>query len=172
MNNNDLKYFGNYRGKVLATDAAEIDKLGRIKAEIYPMLIGEETARTLEVKTTGIKTEALPWIYPAPSLVMGSGIGYGCFAIPKVGTYIWVFFEAGDINQPVYFAEAIDKIHGLPAARLIDYPNRKIIRTSAGIEIILDDTTGDVIITGTGDVIITGTGDVIVQGANVRINPL
>jgi hypothetical protein len=28
----------------------------------------------------------------------------GSFSIPKVGSHVWVFFEGGDINHPIYFA--------------------------------------------------------------------
>lgn len=165
----DHQFTGMYRGKVLATDAAETDKLGRIKAEVYPMLIGKETARQLRKENTnvtieGIATTDLPWAVSAPPLFGGAGVGFGTFAIPEVGTYVWLFFEAGDINQPVYFAEAPSSVSGLPAERLTNYPNRRVIKTTSGCMITIDDVTGKVII--------TGSGDVIIQGTNVRINPL
>lgn len=166
---NEHHFQGMYRGKVLATDTDETDKLGRIKAEIYPMLIGQETARLLRKENTtltieGIATSMLPWAVPAMPLSGGAGDGFGTFAIPKVGTCVWLFFEANDINQPVYFAEASSGVMGLPAERLTNYPTRQIMKTSSGCMITIDDTTGQVLI--------TGAGDVVVQGSNVRINPL
>lgn len=158
-----------YRGKILATDAAETEQLGRVKAEIYPMLIGEETARLLKKENPnsfvdGIATEQLPWAVPAFPVFCGSGSGTGNFNVPDVGSYCWFFFEAGDINQPVYAFEAPTATLGLPSARTAHYPKRRVIATAKGISIIFDDETGEIIITGNGDVTVTG--------ANVRINPL
>lgn len=160
MVNENLKFTATYRAKVLDNDDSEM--LGRIKCEIYPMLIGEVSAQDMD-GVDGIATALLPWAVPAMSISSGAGDGYGSFAVPKVGSFVFVFFEAGDINQPVYFAEAQTKTLGLPASRVISYPDRKVVETSSGVKIIIDDTTGHVII--------TGAGDVVVQGANVRLNP-
>ncbi len=154
------KFVGNYRGKVLST--SDSDQLGRIRCEVYPMMIGEDTAKNLD-GVDGIAIASLPWAVPAMPLSSGAGSGYGSFMVPKVGSFVFIFFEEGDINQPVYFAEAQTKTHGLPASRTVNYPNRKVVKTSSGVEIIIDDTTGEVII--------TGAGDVTIQGANVRLNP-
>ena len=155
------KFTGMYRGKVLSN--SDSDQLGRIKVEVYPMLIGVATARSHD-GVDGIATVDLPWAIPAMPLSSGAGDGYGSFTVPKVNSFVFIFFEEEDINQPVYFAEAQTKGRGLPASRLTNYPNRKVVETSSGIKIILDDSTGQVII--------TGAGDVIVQGTNVRLNPL
>jgi len=162
------KFYGFYRGKVLATDAAETQQLGRIKAEIYPMLIGEETARLLKKSNpdsfvSGIATKQLPWGVPAFPLFCGSGSGTGNFNIPNVGSYCWFFFEAGDINQPVYAFEAPTATLGLPSERITNYPKRRVIATAKGISIVFDDVTGEIII--------TGDGDVTIQGSTVHINP-
>ena len=154
------KFTGMYRGKVLSN--SDSDQLGRIKAEVYPMLIGTVTARDFE-GVDGIAIADLPWAVPAMPLSSGAGDGYGSFAVPKVGSFVFIFFEEEDINQPVYFAEAQTKGHGLPASRLTNYPDRKVVETSSGVKIIIDDATGHVII--------TGAGDVVVQGTNVRLNP-
>ena len=159
--NDNLKFTGMYRAKVLSN--ADSEQLGRIKAEIYPMLIGKITAQNLD-GVDGVETEQIPWAVPAMPLSSGAGDGCGSFGVPKVGSFVFVFFEEGDINQPVYFAEAQTKQYGLPASRLTNYPNRKVVETASGVKIIIDDTTGHVII--------TGAGDVVVQGTNVRLNPL
>ena len=158
--NDNHKFIGAYRGKILSN--SDPDKLGRVKAEIYPMLIGVATAQDLD-GVDGIETAQIPWAVPAMPLSSGAGAGIGSFAVPAVGSFIFVFFEEGDINQPVYFAEAQTKTYGLPLSRLTNYPDRKVIETSSGTKIIIDDSTGHVII--------TGAGDVVVQGTNVRLNP-
>jgi len=166
---NEHKFLGFYRGKVLATDASEALHLGRIKSEIYPMMVGKDTALQLSRENPnstieGIAIAQLPWAVPAMPLMSGAGSGSGHFAVPDVGSYIWLFFEAGDFNQPVYFAEAPTATVGLPTARETNYPKRRVIATAGGISIIFDDETGHLII--------TGEGDVVVQGSNVRLNPL
>jgi len=159
-------FTGIYRGKVLDTN--DPDQFGRIRAEVYPMLLGVATVARLKrensnVTWTGMETVDIPWAVPAFPLFTGSGSGYGFFSVPREGTFVWVFFEGGDIYQPVYFAEAPDKVSGLPGNRVTNYPNRTIIRTESGCEITIDDTTGHIIV--------TGTGDVVIQGTNVRVNP-
>jgi hypothetical protein len=50
-------------------------------------------------------------------------------------TNVWVFFEAGDIYQPVYFAEATDGLKGLPVDIDEDYPSTTVTETKTGIVI-------------------------------------
>lgn len=179
---------GIYRGKVLYNiDPLE---LGRIKAEVYPMLIGKETALNMDVDTEGIETDVLPWAVPAMGLFDGAGNGYGTFSVPKIGTYIYVFFENGDVYQPVYFAGAPDGIHGLPTERTTNYPDRKVWKSSSGHIIELDDTedgeilkithpsstvisiepSGKVVINGASEISVIATDKVTIQGSTVEIN--
>ena len=156
----DKRFYGNYRAKVL--DNNDPLKLGRVKCEIYPML-------------TDILATQLPWTKPAMPLSMGAGAGYGSFTVPKIGSFIYVFFEAGDIYQGVYFAEAQTAVAGLPADRTTNYPNRHIQKTASGIEIYTDDTLDEVgIVHPTGTVIkIDTNGQVIINSVtNVLINSL
>lgn len=171
--NTDHKFFGNYRAKVLATDVDEDSHLGRIKAEIYPMLIGKVTARRLskdpKISTEGIDIIDLPWCMPATGLSIGSGSGIGTFVVPDVGTFVWVFFEAGDINQPVYFAEALTAEKGLPTAREVNYPQRRVIKFKY-VEIIVDDEEKEVIINTDKDVhIVVGNDATVNAGHNVAV---
>ena len=158
---NNLKFTSTYRGKVI--DNLDPEKLGQVRVEIYPMLISKTTAKNLD-GVDGIETEQLPWAVPAMPLSSGAGDGCGSFMVPGVGSFVFVFFEEGDVNQPVYFAEAQTKQYGLPSSRLTNYPNRRVTETSSGVKIIIDDSTGQVII--------TGAGDVVIQGTNVRLNPI
>jgi hypothetical protein len=128
------KFYGNYRGTVMGN--VDPDQLGRIKIKIYPML-------------SGVETENLPWAIPAMPLSSGAGldvtdpenpVSYGNFWVPDTGSNVWVFFEAGDIYQPVYFAEATDGLKGLPSDIGEDYPNTSIVRTKTGIQIKINRT--------------------------------
>jgi len=121
-----------YRGKVL--DNLDPSQLGRIKIRVYPMFAGI---------TDGDST-LIPWATPAMGLNVGAGLGFGTFCVPDVGANVWVFFEMGDIYQPVYFAEATDGLKGLPTSRISgtdpeDYPLVRVMRTQNGIQIKIND---------------------------------
>jgi hypothetical protein len=139
--------WGNYRGRV--EDNNDPLQLCRCRIRIYPLF------KDMEATT-------LPWAVPAFDLFDGAGSGTGNNKIPKVGTMVYCFFEAGDIYQPVYFAEAQDAVNGLPEERLTDYPNTKVWKTQSGITIIIDDATQNIIInhpSGT-NIQVLGTDDV------------
>lgn len=51
-----------------------------------------------------LKSEELPWARPA--FIGGCGEDFGFFTPPCPGTSVYVFFEDGDKNKPVYFASA------------------------------------------------------------------
>lgn len=141
------KFPGVYRGTVM--DNLDPGQLGKIKVKIYPMLSDVETAN-------------LPWAAPAMPLSEGAGSSIGSFAVPQIGTNVFVFFEQGNIYQPVYFAEAQDGVKGLPASRTTNYPQRKVVKFSAGIEVYVDNTANAIKITHpTGSyVIIDNNGDI------------
>jgi len=188
-----MKLDGIYRGKVLATDATTDSKLGRVKVEVYPYLIGVSTARALGEVVEGIATEALPWAYPAFSLFSGSGLERGSFAVPEVGSYVFVFFEAGDVYQPVYFAEAPcgsgEEVDGIPQEALEHYPHTRVFKTGTGITFAITgeednntivvthpsgttisvDNKGTVSISSEKDIIINASNNVSVTAKTVQI---
>jgi len=75
----------------------------------------------------------------------------------------------------VYFAEAPTAIHGIPDESVVNYPNRRVMKTKNGIVIIIDDTFGSreiKISHPTGAcVLIDNDGNIVVQGNTVHINP-
>jgi hypothetical protein len=135
------QYLGIYRGQVLLTDALEENKLGRIKVEVFPMLISEDTVKEFKLANIeGMKIEQIPWATPAMSLFAGAGDGFGSFVVPDIKSWVWLFFESGDIYQPVYFAEATNGIKGLPVERLVNYPYTKVFKTATDIVITINDS--------------------------------
>lgn len=150
---------GIYRGKVLYNN--DPNQYGRIKIQVYPMFT-DITDHTL-----------LPWAVPAYPIWEGSGSGIGYFAVPDVNTFVFVFFEQGDVYQPVYFAEAPTAGMGLPTDRTVNYPNRKVLKTNSGITIFVDDTAKHIRVnhpTGTY-VLIDTTGKVqVVAVDNIDLN--
>jgi len=122
------RFYGMYRGLVLSN--SDTDQLGRIKVMVYPMY-------------KDIDTDNIPWAVPAMGLFEGAGASIGSFCVPRVNSFVYVFFEAGDYYQPVYFAEAQTKVSGLPSERTTSYPYRKVLKTTAGFLIYLDDSVKD-----------------------------
>lgn len=152
-----------YRAKVM--DNQDPEMLGRIKAQVYPMFA--------ELEATD-----LDWARPAFPLSSGAGDGYGTFAVPAIGSFVFVFFEAGDFRQPIYFAEAPTKTKGLPSARTVNYPNRWMLVTPYGIGLQIDNTAGEIKITHPAGTTVTidNTGKVLVDSAHIQLgaslNPL
>lgn len=124
----DERFPYQYRAKVL--DNVDPSKFGRIKAQVCPMF-AKITDATL-----------LPWCVPAHPIGIGAGVGTGTFTVPDIGSWVWVFFEMGDIYQPVYFASAPTALSGLPANKDTDYPETSIFKTASGVEFLLDRKAG------------------------------
>lgn len=74
-------FFGKYRGKVVSNK--DPLNLGRVQVEV-PAVLGDRQDS---------------WALPATPYA-GKDVGF--FAIPVVGTNIWVEFEAGDPNYPIW----------------------------------------------------------------------
>ena len=81
MNKKNKEYFGKYRAKVV--DIKDPEKRGRIKV-MCP-------------KVLGVAKSA--WCEPCIPVAYDFG---GDFALPKLGEFVWVEFESGNANKPVY----------------------------------------------------------------------
>jgi uncharacterized protein involved in type VI secretion and phage assembly len=85
------RYYGKYRGIVVAN----VDPLliGRVCAQV-PAVLGETIS---------------PWAMPC---VPAAGVQAGFFIIPPIGSQVWVEFEQGDPNYPIwtggFWSEAAD----------------------------------------------------------------
>ena len=153
------KYYGNYRGLVL--DSNDPYKAGRIKIQVYPMF------------SEILNPDLLPWATPAMPISAGAGFGFGTLNIPMPDSYVWVFFEAGDPYQPVYFAEAQTASMGIPAEGGLNYPFRRVTTYPSGITSIIDDAAASIfLVHPMGTIIeILGDGQINVQGARgIAIN--
>jgi uncharacterized protein involved in type VI secretion and phage assembly len=153
----EQKFLGNYRGVVEADN--DPYNSGRVRIRVFGVF-------------DDILTENLPWAIMSDPF-MGGISGWGGFIVPDVGSHVWVFFEAGDPTQPVYFAGAPAVPHGPPeATENGTYPRNKVIRTSVGHVIEIDDSEGanrirvhhssgtDVLIDDAGNVTYTCVGNV------------
>lgn len=74
-------YYGKYRGTV--ENPADVQGLGRVQVSC-PSVFGDGT---------------LAWAMPC---LPGAGSGVGLYAIPPKGAKIWVEFEAGNPDYPIW----------------------------------------------------------------------
>lgn len=171
----DEKLWGNYRATVL--NNSDPLQLGRVKAEVIPYFIG-------------IDETLIPWAVPKNGMSGGAGAGFGVSDIPAVGSEVWVFFEFGDVYQPVYDGGASNGVMGLPSFITTNYPNTRGFQTPSGIKFYINDTTKTVTLTHpsgtsfvmdtTGDLSIASAGNVTITGkiinitgsTSVNINPV
>ncbi|MCL1976758.1 MAG: phage baseplate assembly protein V [Candidatus Bathyarchaeota archaeon] len=122
MSNESSEYFGKYRGTV--TDNEDPLKLGRIRAKV-PAVFGEHNSG---------------WALPCAPYA-GKGVGFFC--IPPVEALVWIEFESGDPQMPIWtggFWGSGDTPEETAA------PDIKILKT-ASATIKLDDTSGSESIT-------------------------
>lgn len=119
--------YGMRRGEVL--DNNDPLKAGRVK--IFVFGVYDDMAES-----------DIPWaLYSDPFMGGDSDIG-GLF-VPDVGSHVWVFFEEGDPEQPVYFAGAPARSDGPMEARIQGtYPKNRVLKTKAGHTIEIDDSEG------------------------------
>ncbi len=123
---NEEKFYGNYRGEVVSV--GDPAGAGRIKVRVFGVF-------------DDLTVNQIPWCEFADPF-MGGHAGEGGFLVPNVGAHVWVFFEAGDHMQPVYFAGAPAHPHGPGERYNGNYPNNKVFRTRAGHLIEIDDSEG------------------------------
>jgi uncharacterized protein involved in type VI secretion and phage assembly len=170
------RYYGKYRGFVV--DNADEQQLGRLKLRV-PSLLGDKVV-------TGWAMPCVPY---------GGYANQGCLFIPEVGAGVWVEFEEGDLEYPIWVGTFWSKPGGeseLPKPNkadgseedsVQDPPTRKIIKTAGGHTIQFEDAGGGkemVIIAESGNrnvitmdqsgiTITSDGGDVTITGNNISI---
>ena len=115
------QYFGKYRGRV--ENNRDPFQKGRVQISV-PDVLGDST---------------LSWAIPC---VPYAGPGVGLFAIPPQGANLWVEFESGDPDRPIWsgcFWDPNDPNDSVPASPGL--AEKKVLKTDAGT-ITLDDTPG------------------------------
>lgn len=136
----------------------------RVENNIDPLGIGRVQVRVPIihgiVSQGGISSANLPW---ATMCSLSAGYNYGTYIVPEIGEYVFVMFEDGDTNKPVYLGSiygtnsTINKEYGsdntggiwygvigeneVPKeAQRVDYPSLKMIyKSKNGTRIYLND---------------------------------
>ena len=150
------RHYGKYRGTV----ANDIDprQMGRLQVMV-PAIYG---------------TNTLNWALPS---VPYAGPNQGTYLIPPVGANIWVEFEGGDIDAPIWsgcFWGEGECPGSLPLTRLIKTPAATMTFDEANpaAPLVLETVAGNkVTITATGVTIETsGGGKIEMVGPKVTVN--
>jgi uncharacterized protein involved in type VI secretion and phage assembly len=155
-------FYGKYRGTV--TDIQDPLNIMRIRAQVPDVLGDEESG------------------WAAPCAPFG-GSGMGFFALPKVGAGVWIEFEHGDPEYPIWSGCWYGSVADLPPILLAPPYSKLMLQTEGGNSIILDDTPGiggitletaggqKLVMTSLGIEINDGMGGVIkLTGPQVSIN--
>jgi uncharacterized protein involved in type VI secretion and phage assembly len=116
-------FFGKYRGTV--TDNKDPLLIGRIRANV-PDVTGDADSG---------------WAMPCAPFG-GSGVGF--FAVPAEGAGVWIEFEHGDPDYPIWSGCWFGSVADLPPTLLVPPPPYKkvMVVTEGGHSILLDDTPG------------------------------
>lgn len=155
-------FYGKYRGVV--SDNRDPLQLGRVRARV-PDVMGDQESG---------------WAMPCAPF---GGGGMGFFALPKVGAGVWIEFEHGDPEYPIWSGAWWGSLAEMPPT-LLPLPDQKVLlKTSGGTSILLDDTPGiggitletasgqKIVLSATGIEINNGMGGVIkLSGPQVSVN--
>ncbi|AGW90378.1 MULTISPECIES: phage baseplate assembly protein V [Cupriavidus] len=150
-------YFGKYRGIVTSVDDPE--NLCRIKARVDSVLHGQDTGWALPVSPFG-------------------GDGHGMVMLPEVGSGVWIEFEAGRLDSPIWSGAwwASGQRPAPQGAKV------RVIVSSHGHKVILDDegdelklvhgSTGgpEIRLTGSEIVLSCGACEITISATNISLN--
>jgi uncharacterized protein involved in type VI secretion and phage assembly len=155
------KYFGKYRGTVV--DNADPLKRARLKAQV-PTVSG---------------TQSTTWCEPCLPL---AGSQLGAFFVPQNGAGVWIEFEEGDIDRPIWTGCFWGNMGDLPAQAYAGQPaSPNIVMQTAGQNtlVISDDTgillqsktpTASVTISDSnGITLVSGTSKISMQPGTITI---
>jgi hypothetical protein len=133
---------GKYRGKV--ENNVDPNHKGRIQISV-PAVLGRSTSS---------------WAMPC---VPYAGDGVGFFAIPPKGASVWIEFENGDPELPIWSGCFWGDEDSVPASP--DVPEKKVLKTQ-NCTLTLDDAPGN----GGGITIETGGAKIVMTPIEIQIS--
>lgn len=142
------RLYGFYRAMVIV--AQDPDKFGRVKVYIPDLMPDLEPSEKNSL-----------WANPANNMVGGRNDEYGYTEhhymgtsfIPQKGSWVFIFFEAGNINRPFYFgALDLENTKVLPENQLGSEYEKKwtVLKTHEGRCIVMSDDADDARVEFTG----------------------
>ncbi len=116
------RYYGKYNGFV--TDNDDPEQLGRLRLRVPSVLAEAETGWAL------------------PCLPFGGLADQGLFLVPEVGAQVWVEFEAGNLNHPIWTGTFWQQRGDPPAEAAKSPPTTRLLKTPSGHILQFDDESG------------------------------
>jgi len=156
MNKLQDSYFGNYRGIVKQHGVNGLCKI------YFPGVYPKEYEKNIS---------KLPWAEPAMPLTGGGSILNGTLMYPDLESTVWAFFESGNINMPVFFAQTNnDKTQFSTGELVIKYNNLLIKLDSNNNAIDITNSGYDGSITLNGDIITLNSQKLNIANDQTELN--
>lgn len=115
------KFYGKYRG--IVSDTMDPLMTGRVKANVPDVLGDRESG----------------WAMPC---VPFAGSGMGMIVLPSVGAGVWIEFENGDPDYPIWSGCWWGSAADIPPDAVVPPYKKTMIVTEGGHKITMDDTPG------------------------------
>ncbi len=115
-------YYGKYRGFVV--DNNDPEQRGRVVVSV-PSVLGEE-----------------PTGWALPCSPFGGATNQGLFMVPEVGSQIWVEFEEGNVDHPIWTGVFWQQAGDPPEEAAVTPPTTRVLRTPSGHVLQFDDASG------------------------------
>lgn len=113
------RYYGKYRGFV--ADTHDPEKIGRVRLSV-PAVLGDQQSN-----------------WALPCFPYGGSKDQSWFAVPEVGAQVWVEFEGGDPDHPIWTGCFPQKKADLPKNA---EPENQLLRTATGNELLFKNQRG------------------------------
>jgi uncharacterized protein involved in type VI secretion and phage assembly len=151
------QFLGKYRG--IVTDNNDPLMIGRVRARVPDVTGGDESG----------------WAMPCAPF---GGDGMGFFAVPVTGAGVWIEFEHGDPDYPIWSGCWWGALPEVPPTLLVPPPpsGKVMVRTNAGHSVLIDDTPGVggiTLETATGQKIVLSALGIEIDngmGASIKLN--
>jgi uncharacterized protein involved in type VI secretion and phage assembly len=120
------RFYGKYRGVVVAN--VDPESRARIRATV-PNVYG-----------------SLPSAWALPCLpAVGPNVALsaaGLYAVPKIGSWVWIEFEQGDPEHPIWSGGFFNEAVRIPRGDSGILATKTILQSVSGHALIIDDTAG------------------------------
>ena len=136
------EFYGKYRG--IVTDNTDPNRLGRVRVRVQDVLGDQDSG----------------WALPAAPY---AGNGVGLYLIPPFDAFVWVEFEHGDPDYPIWtgcFWGGSDQLPGSPVN-----PDVKVLKTESATITLNDSESSVTIETGNLKIVMDNQGIELSNGS-------
>ena len=140
----ETKFFGKYRGTVI--DNIDPMQTGRLQAQV-----------------PDVSNVPLAWAMPCLPF---AGIQSGFYAVPAIGSQVWIEFEQGNPDYPIWVGCFRDSAADVPALALAGVPGLQqiIVQTTGQNTLLISDAPGP-----TGGILLKSSTGALISVSDVGI---